>query len=342
MGDDNIGITGTDQIEVRGLTAELNSEWQEFLATSNNGTLFHDLEFLAYHPSTRFETHHLIFVHRRQIIGVLPACVRDDGAGNRIFVSPSGASIGGIVTRVGMSGRGVIDLVKALRDYLVANGVVRAEIRIGPSEYLAQPNQNIEFALSINGFRLTGTCLCHMIPLQLLEVADGISSLATKKKRYDIRNALKRGAQPREASKSELQEFYRILTATFDRHQATPTHTCPELQTLIRLVPDRIRIFLCCYNDVNVAGVLVFVLNPRVAYTMYICNTRESLATAAAAALLNHISLKLAAEGFVYLDLGPSSAGDSYNDGVAFFKEGLGGRGYCRTTWELNSKKDDV
>ena len=30
--------------------------WAEFLAASENGTLFHDLQFLAYHPTGRFVT----------------------------------------------------------------------------------------------------------------------------------------------------------------------------------------------------------------------------------------------------------------------------------------------
>jgi hypothetical protein len=34
--------------------------WKAFLRDSNNGTLFHDLEFLAYHPRGKYDFRHLV------------------------------------------------------------------------------------------------------------------------------------------------------------------------------------------------------------------------------------------------------------------------------------------
>ena len=42
-------------------TPDLETRWDEFIAETNNGTLFHTQRFLGYHPEGRFEHRHLIF-----------------------------------------------------------------------------------------------------------------------------------------------------------------------------------------------------------------------------------------------------------------------------------------
>jgi len=46
--------------------------WQGFLARSANGTLFHDLDFLRYHPPGRFRFHHLMLIHDGEPIALFP------------------------------------------------------------------------------------------------------------------------------------------------------------------------------------------------------------------------------------------------------------------------------
>jgi hypothetical protein len=67
----------------------------ELLARSANGTLFHDLRFLRYHPADRFEFHHLVLRRKGKPIALLPGglCRAADPP---MFSSPLGASIGGV------------------------------------------------------------------------------------------------------------------------------------------------------------------------------------------------------------------------------------------------------
>src|ERR1700740_2881334 len=65
--------------------------WKTFLGDSNNGTLFHDLDFLAYHPPGKYDFRHLIASRANGIEALIPGAVSKDG----VFVSLAGASIGG-------------------------------------------------------------------------------------------------------------------------------------------------------------------------------------------------------------------------------------------------------
>src|SRR5215471_12773101 len=87
-----------DMMQSPPITAEplgaSESEWERFLAQSANGTLFHDLRFLRYHPEHRFCFHHLIFKQRGKTNALLTGGLAETAEG-LMFCSPLGASIGG-------------------------------------------------------------------------------------------------------------------------------------------------------------------------------------------------------------------------------------------------------
>ena len=74
-------------------------------------------------------------------------------------------------------------------------------------------------------------------------------------------------------------------------------------------------------------------LNNIVANTFYICESAAHKKLCGPAVLIAHIIEQMAIEGFRYLDLGPSVSDVQFNEGVVFFKEGFGARGFCRETW---------
>ena len=53
--------------------AEFENEWDDFIASSVNGTLMQERRFLNYHPMDRFLDHSLIFREGKRILAVLPA-----------------------------------------------------------------------------------------------------------------------------------------------------------------------------------------------------------------------------------------------------------------------------
>jgi len=57
-----------------------NDEWEDFVASSCNGTIFHTRKFLSYHSPNKFKDSSLLFIEDKKIISVLTAAeVKRDG-----------------------------------------------------------------------------------------------------------------------------------------------------------------------------------------------------------------------------------------------------------------------
>jgi hypothetical protein len=332
-------MSASDPIAVCQYQPSQAAEWKSFLAASNNGTIFHDLDFLAYHPPERFNTHHLMFYTSGKLIALLPAAIVYDQDGSGFLKSPYGASVGGMVLPRGIRAAETLDLVAQLQSYVVDLGLDGIEMHIGPNLYLHQPNHFIDFSLMAKGFRLVKRWLLHIVPLQGLN-ADLVGELFSKSKRYDVRAGLKKGLRPREVDAEGVDAFYDLLLETHSRHGKSATHQKHEIVDLFQRVPGRLRLFLCGHGESEIAGILIFMLNRAIAYTFYICSSHKHRSLCGPAVLIAHILQLLAEEGVKYLDLGPSTFDDlRLNADLAFFKEGVGGQGFCRDTWRWECNK---
>jgi hypothetical protein len=311
---------------------EIADKWRMFVRESNNGTLFHDLDFLAYHPPDRFSTHHLKFESNQNTVALMPAAIVAEPDGRRMLKSPYGGSVGGPVIPIGQHFDTTFEIVQALREYVRLLGLDGVEIRLAPSVYMQQPNENLGFALIAQGFQLRRRWLCPFmfLPDNPAALLDGFVKTTARK----VRSAIKSGLAVRQVDCGRVDEFYSILLEDKANHKAVPTHTFEEVVNLLRRLPQRVRLFLCEKGDQPVAGMLLLMLNPRVAYAFYLCQRNESRKLHPAPFTVFSVARELIGEGVPYLDLGPSTEDDMVpNNGVTVFKERLGARGFCRDTW---------
>ncbi len=318
--------------------------WQAFVARSPNATLFHDLDFLAYHHDT-IAFHHLLIRGDGNLVAIVPGGVVESADGTKIWRSPAGASIGGPAFALRASGakpalaRGprlddVMASVGALLDYARAQGWSSIEMTLPPSVYHPEVGDIVSFALVRHGFREHGRWLLPMIDLD--RIAAGASpdaALFEKRQLQALHGAQAAGIGASPGGFTELKEFAPLFEETYARLATRPTHTIADLEFLMRRFPDRIHIELARQGSRAVAGIFVMRLTDRVAVTTYICSSDEGRraggVVVAMASLLNH----LRRDGGRWLDLGPSATERSTNAGVMLFKEGFGGVGYCRTRW---------
>lgn len=329
-------------IEVVDFRPEQTVEWKRFLATSNNGTLFHDLDFLSYHPPGRFETHHLVFRRDGESVALLPAAIVAEGDDKRYLKSPYGASVGGLVLPLGQSAETVLILIDRLQGHACAMGLDGIEMRLGPHLYMRQPDEHLGFALAAQGFRLVQRWLTHVLALP--DDPAAVLKLPSRRKAEYVRAAERKGAVPREVGPEYLEDFYAMLCRNRAKHGAVPTHSLPELRALFQKVPQAVRMFLCFIESKIAAGTLVFEVNAHVAYNFYPCHedVYEYRPYHPAPLLAVHVAKHYAARQFRYLDLGPSTFDDfTLNRGAAFFKEGLGAKGFCRDTWRWERSSPD-
>jgi hypothetical protein len=314
-------------------------DWNAFLASSDNGTLFHDLRFLAYHPCDRFDTHHLIFRRNGKLLALFPAAIVTEPDGRRLLRSPYGGSVGGFVLSSAQHADSTIQLVNCLQNYVTDQGLNGIETRTGPNVYAACPNDTLSFALAASGFILSRRWLTHIIPLPA-HPEDVLNKLPSRRRRGYIQSAIRHGLEVNPVGVSRLAAFYQMLQANRAKHGGGLTHTLSELERLYELVPDHMRLFVCELQGQMIAGSLVFELNNRVSYSFYPCHDEKFEEYRPAALTTIRVAEYYSARGFKYLDLGPSTFDDfAVNHGLARFKEDMGGIGFCRDTWRWEATK---
>lgn len=329
-------MSSAGALTVTSLGAGDEREWSRFLASSENGTLFHDLDFLAYHPAGRFRFHHLMVRRNGAPVALLPGGLTGPEK-SPIFASPLGASVGGPAVAAGFSAADTLSLVAALQDHARARGWAGIELTLAPAAYQEQPSDTLSFALFCRGFQLQHRWLCYMLPLAPGGGAERYKSLFRSRMASFVRAGRRKGITVVEGGEERLGDFLAVFRDTYARHGAAPTHTPEEIADLLRRLPHRVKLHIAMLGDVPVAGVLVLLLNARVAYAFYICMASAYAQERGSLLIFAALLDRLADQGYRWLDLGHGAWDGNFNDGVVFFKEGLGARGYCRDRWSWNT-----
>ena len=309
------------------------AEWHDFLVSSNNGTLFHNLHFLNYHPRDRFDIHNLIFRQDGNLIALLPAAIVTEANGSRLLKSPYGASVGGLVLPARQASATTLSIVTALKQYAVDLGLSAIEMIVGPNIYFKYPSDTAGFALAASGFELRRRWLTYVNPLPSAP-EKAINLIMNKRRRRYYAKSVGQGLETTEVGAESLPEFHQLLTVNRAKRGAEPTHTLAELQGIFDLVPDQVRLFLCRRKCDLLAGSLIFELNDRIAYYMYLCHDEQFEHYRPAAFIVVSIAEYYIGRGFRYLDLGPTTFDDyTLHFNLARFKEELGAVGFCRDFW---------
>lgn len=321
-------------IEVRPYAPEYADEWDKFVLTSNNGTLFHLQKFFSYHPDGRFQFHHLLFYDDGKLVALLPAAVVENG---QCLESPMGASYGGFVLRWDMKYVLNEHLVDALLDYASKQGFKKILLTHAPPIYQNRLCQDIDYALAYKGFDFERHYISHAIHLEPRE--NFISQFSATARRYI--HQCERNSDLTIHHYSDLRgydEFYPILVDNKSRHGAKPTHTLEELYRLKKLFPDAIHLFLVRYKGKAIGGSVMFVCNAQVSLCFYNMLYYEFEKLHPIHYVMNEVvnwSIKI---GCRYVDIGvsqnvqhPNQMTPAYS--LIDFKEKFAAKGVLRSTF---------
>lgn len=318
-------------IDIIRFTEEQADCWDDFVWQANNGTLFHTRAFLAYHPPDRFIDHSLIFQNAGKTIAVFPAVdwLLDK---KRMLISHRGASYGGLVAKSTLSIKDSFRLVKALLEYSRSCGFDVIDITPPPQIYLNRPSNYIDFALLQNGFSYRKREISSVIPLDFSR--DEILSIFNQGSRRAVRRAKKLGVAVKE---SDLyQDFYHILEKNLRlRHNVEPTHSLDELLTLKNMFPERIKLFGAFHDEIMVAGVVMFICNPKVVLAFYISHDQAFQQYRGVNLLFYEIIDWGLRGGYDFLDFGIFTVNEDPNWGLARFKESFGAQGVFRDSMHI-------
>jgi hypothetical protein len=313
------------RMEIHKATERDYKQWEDFVTQANNGTIFHSLAFLGYHPSDRFKDHHLIIRERSNTIAVFPSVEN-----NKTIISHQGASYGGFVFKEDLGIHTTYLMVEHTVQYFKREGFERIILTQPPLIYYKSPNQYLDFTLIKNGFTYLKREVTAVIPLDAAEPLTTFHGDARRSTKKAIREGV------RVMISEDYARFYDILKHNLGmRHNVTPTHSLSELVKLQKIFPDNIHLFGAYLKDKMLGGIVVFEANTRVILAFYISHDAKYQNYRPVNLLLYEVIKWGRTKGFKYLDLGTFTLNMAPNWGLGRFKENFSARGFLRDTYQL-------
>lgn len=297
--------------------------WDEVVNSSKNGNFLHLRAYMDYHAH-RFDERSVIIGKGGKPIAIFPCnCVNDK------IISHGGLTYGGLIYGNDLHVIEVLGILELLAAYYRDQGAETLIYKAIPHTFHRYPAEEDLYALFRMGAHIYRRDISIVVPISER------MRLSNLRKRA-VRKAEKHGIKVRE--EECLTAFHRILETVLAKMGVRPVHTLAELGLLKSRFPDRIRLFGAFQEDHMLAGTLVYDFGD-VAHTQYLASSDEGRAVGALDLALVYL-LESAFAGHRYLSFGISTEQDGkyLNEGLAFQKEGFGGRGIVHDFYELDLK----
>ncbi len=315
--------------QIQKFTEAFSDEWDKFVWSSNNGTIFHTRKFLSYHPKERFVDSSLIIKKDQKWIALLPAVSKKDRMG-KCLISHAGASVGGPVVTSALSFRDTFRLVDTLVEHAKKNSFVSISMTLPPQIYYCRPSNYLDFALLDLGFTYLKREVSSVIPLDFAE--EDTLLIFSPESRRAVRKAIKMEVEVAECQ--DYFTFYNILKRNLKlRHNVQPTHTLDELILLKTIFPERIKLFTASLQNKIIAGIVLFICNTKVALAFYISHDEEMQMYRGVNMLFYEVIRWTIRKKLKFLDFGIFTLNMKPNWGLAKFKESFGAQGIFRETF---------
>ena len=127
--------------EIKRYSSELVDDWNEFVASSKNGTFLFDRRYMDYHAD-RFIDHSLMIYRRGRLYALLPGNVDGD-----TFYSHQGLTYGGLLMNDKTTAADVVEIFKMVNAYLSAEGLKSVVYKPVPWIYHQQPSEEDLYAI---------------------------------------------------------------------------------------------------------------------------------------------------------------------------------------------------
>ena len=246
-------------------------EWDAFIDSAHNGTIFHKQKFLSYHIDRNFTDSSLLFKKRGKIIAVLPAAIEKRG-NKKILFSHPGASFGGLVYQKlsFIDCSTIIEIIEAFCKKNNFNEIFIIQTPLVFNQH--QNNEVVDYCLRKSQYDNTENYLSSVLLIQD-NINNQLKEIARNKKRsMNYYNSLIKENKIQFKWADNFQEFYPILIENKKKHNAKPTHSLEELEKLKQLFPDDILQLMILNNQHSIGGMTVFKANETsliLFYTMF-------------------------------------------------------------------------
>ena len=304
-------------------SADYLEAWNEFVASSKNGTFLLNRNFMDYH-SDRFTDTSLLFFEHNKLVAILPANFDEK---SRTVYSHQGLTYGGLIMSYKLKAVGVMEIFELMCRYM------RKELKAERIIYKPIPYIYNTYASEEDLYALYR----HEAKL----ISRGLSTCIDLPARIPFSELRKRGLRKAEdvvvRKTDDVKTFWAILYNVLTVHHGVkPVHTAGEMTLLMSRFPDNISLYGAFdTRGTMLAGTYVFDCG-SVIHTQYLAATDEGKQCGALDKIIAHL-IQNEYPGRKFLDFGISTEqnGHILNEGLIFQKEGFGGRGICYDQWEI-------
>jgi hypothetical protein len=282
-----------DDVRVAPYEPEFAHEWDALVNESTNGTFQHTRRFLAYHGD-RFVDRSAVVRAGTRLVAVLPAA--EDPARPGQVSSHPGLSFGGLIRRPQLRGEDVVTAFELVIDGLRATGASSFRYKAVPLPYQHPSGADDSYAM----FRLGA----HRVRCDLAVVVDTARPLEPNSNRRRSLSRARTSGVEVSMDLALLEPYYAVLSERLrERHGATPTHTLDELQLLVGLFPDNIRLATALVGGAVEAGVLTFD-SSNVVMAQYIGSSEAGRRSSALDLIFNELLTAATASGTRWFNFG--------------------------------------
>jgi hypothetical protein len=324
------------KLRIEKADSNICKSWNEFVESSNEGTIFHRLDFLSYHGNKYADVEHqLVVLKDDDLFGVMPLTIVEED-GKRRARSPYGGSYGGPCFSKPLSYSDSISFISVFNEYMKSEQVGDVEVTLPIQACYRKYSDTLRFAMIENGYKCVNRDVSSIVYLG--EDAD-LSNMVDKKMR-DVSRYIKkaknsgvniiRGARER--------EFLEVVNCTHNSLNAKPTHTYDEWKMLQNMFKDRIYADVAYLNGRPIAGIGFIVINKMVTCSFYLCSDPQYRDLNSLFLLLYEAIERLKRAGTIWLDMGTSSVGQRARGNIFRFKENFGSIGMFRETYIYRSE----
>ncbi len=297
-------------------------EWNQFIATSKNGTFLFDRRYMDYHAD-RFCDYSLMCYINGRLMAVLPANEKDG-----VLYSHQGLSYGGLVMSEQLTMVEVMNLFAELNDYLCQQGFKKVFYKCVPWIYHRLNSEEDLYALF------------HVCKARIV-VRDYATNIFMpnllrweRVRRRGVQRAMRAGLVVEQSD--DYAPFWQVLTDNLTtKYGVRPVHSLSEIELLHSRFPRNIVQYVAKLDGRVIAGIVLYVTS-RVVHAQYSSATPEGKKLGAIDVLYDHI-MNHCCNGYPYFDFGRSTEnpdGSGLNEQLVFQKEGYGGRGICYDCYE--------
>ena len=311
---------------VRTYTATDYTIWNSFVNDSKNGTFLFERDFMEYHQD-RFQDFSLLVFKNEKLQAILPA----NKVNNEIY-SHQGLTYGGLVYLDKLKLSSIIEIFKAILQFLNHNKLDKLIIKLIPTIYQTQPAQDLEYILFLLQAKL--------LKRESLSVIDLREKFVLSKDRKEgVKRGIKNGLEIKEVQEFEAFWEQILIPNLKEKHLTSPVHSLVEITMLKNNFPNNIRQFNVYLNNKIVAGTTIFE-SKNVAHSQYIASN-ESKNELGSLDFLHHYLLTHVFKNKKYFDFGISNEnqGQHLNQGLSYWKATFGAGTVVQDCYEVETKK---